>query len=96
MLAIRVFMVVLVAAVVGLVGSGVVAAESIPPNPTIYTGGTVTVGGVVPDDSVTESVGPVVRCIERCIVAKIQDYITIGGAILGGKYTLSVGPSTIQ
>ena len=88
-------MVALVAGIVGVVGSGMASAESIPPNPTIYTGGTVTVGGIVPSDSVTESVGPVERCIERCIVAKIQRHILNRNLDLEG-YLIMIKPSVYK
>jgi hypothetical protein len=88
LLVIRTLILIVVASLVSVVGSGAIFAESIPPNPTIYTRGNVTVGGIEPQDSVAETVGVVNRCVERCIVAQIQatpKYTTVGGSIINGS-----------
>ena len=62
-----------------------------PPNPSLYSG-TVSVGGSVPGDSVVKREGVRNRCVSGCITVKIGDFVSDGGIVLNGKYTVTVGP----
>ena len=62
-----------------------------PPNPSLYSG-TVLVGGDAPGDSVVKREGVRNRCISGCITVKIGDFVSDGGIVLNGSYTVTVGP----
>ena len=62
-----------------------------PPNPSLYSG-SVSVGGSVPDDSVVKREGVRNRCVSGCITVRIGDFVSDGGIVLNGKYTVTVGP----
>ena len=62
-----------------------------PPNPSLYSG-SVSVGGSVPGDSVVKREGVRNRCVSGCITVRIGDFVSDGGIVLNGKYTVTVGP----
>ena len=62
-----------------------------PPNPSLYSG-SVSVGGSVPGDSVVKRAGGRNRCVSGCITVRIGDFVSDGGIVLNGKYTVTVGP----
>ena len=62
-----------------------------PPNPSLYSG-SVSVGGGVPGDSVVKREGVRNRCVSGCITVKIGDFVSDGGIVLNGNYTVTVGP----
>ena len=62
-----------------------------PPNPSLYSGA-VSVGGSVPGDSVVKREGVRNRCVSGCITVKIGDFVSDGGIVLNGNYTVTVGP----
>ena len=81
-------------AFVMLVGIGnVVEATggSPPPNPSLYSGA-ISVGGNVPGDSVIKQEGVRNRCLSGCITVRIGDFVSDGGIVLNGNYTVTVGP----
>ena len=66
-------------------------ASSPPPMPTVYSG-SITVGGTVPSDSVTRIIGVRNECVTNCVTVKIGDFVSDGGIVVGGRYSVTVGP----
>ena len=71
--------------------SPLIEASSPPPMPSVYSG-SITVGGVTPPDSVVRRVGVRNECVDNCVTAKMGDFVSDGGIVLGGSYSVTVGP----
>jgi len=71
--------------------SSVIEGSSPPPMPTVYSG-SVILGGVIPPDSVVRRVGVRNECVENCVTVKMRDFVSDGGIVKGGFYTVTVGP----
>ncbi len=69
----------------------VVEGSSPPPMPTVYSG-SIILGGVIPPDSVVRRVGVRNECVENCVTVKMGDFVSDGGIVSGGFYTVTVGP----
>jgi hypothetical protein len=67
------------------------AGGSPPPNPSLYSG-EIRVGGDIPGDSVVKREGVRNRCLSGCVTAKIGDFTSDAGIVIGGRYTVTVGP----
>ena len=71
--------------------SSVIEGSSPPPMPTVYSG-SIILGGVIPPDSVVRRVGVRNECVENCVTVKMRDFVSDGGIVNGGFYTVTVGP----
>ena len=71
--------------------SSVIEGSSPPPMPTVYSG-SIILGGVMPPDSVVRRVGVRNECVENCVTVKMRDFVSDGGIVNGGFYTVTVGP----
>ena len=68
-----------------------IEASSPPPMPTIYSG-SITVGGVAPVDSEVRTIGVRNECVSNCVTVKMGDFVSDGGIVRGGAYSVTVGP----